>query len=252
MKTISFAASKGGIGKTTTAVSLAAEYSNRGKRVLLIDFDSQGHASLFVGMRGTMKFSPAFRLLHDECTIEEAAAPTPFGFDLISGNFFTASADYHLAATRTTDVLKRALAATPEDRWDLVLVDCPPALGSLTLAAIEASSDIIVPLPLQALPLDGVGRLMDFVARMRAAGHGAEVSAILGTMSDPKTRLARAVKEELERSCPGLLLKNRIGRDIALAEAPGESKPITVYQPKSKGARDYALVADELTARGIA
>ena len=249
MQTIAVANQKGGVGKTTSAVNLAATYAAQGKKTLLIDMDPQGHASRHLAMRPSGRTSPMRSLLGGEGAAADLASPTPYGFDLLAAGRDIGSAERDITDAHNFHVLGDALAAAGS-RWDLVICDCPPSLNALTVAAFYASECVIVPMLLQALSLDGLGLLEDSIGRIRRVHASLRVGAIFATNSDPRTLLARSVIEAVEASAFGQLARTQIRRDTMLAAAPGAGQPITVFAPDTRGAADYAALAAELVTMG--
>jgi chromosome partitioning protein len=252
---------KGGAGKTTTAVSLCACFAEAGKRGLLIDLDSQGHASKSLGLRVAEGRSGLYRVLVDGDPIVKHVVDTGHGFDLITSSKDAAEVEIRMTMQSAGRLqLREALAEIPPGRWDYVLIDCPPALGHLTQSALIACDGVIVPLPMEALPFDGFQELLDTISSVRRHDNRTlTIQAIFETMSDPRTTLATVTRGQLESvlgtnnpiAATEALLELRVRRSIALAEAPDTSKPVTAHKPSSKGTADYRALACALTERGI-
>jgi chromosome partitioning protein len=252
---------KGGAGKTTTAVSLCACFAESGKHGLLLDMDSQGHASKSLGLRVTEGRSGLYRVLVDGEAIVNNAVDTGHGFDLVTSAKDAAEVEIRMTLQPDGRMqLREALAEIPAGRWDYVLIDCPPALGHLTQSALIASDGVIVPLPMEELPFDGFQELLDTITGVRRHDNRTlTIQAIFETMSDSRTTLATVTRGELEEilgkdnpiAAAEALLSLRVRRNIALAEAPAARKPVTVHKPKSHGSADYRALASALTERGI-
>lgn len=251
MFTIAIANQKGGVGKTTSAVNLAAAFAEQGRRVLLIDLDPQGHAAMHLGARDDDD-PPVAHLLMGRKTLDEVAVPTPFGFDLVASGRSLADTEFLLTSKQALTALSDALRPY-NDRWDLVLLDCPPSVGMLSSCAFFAADRLVVPMRLQTFSLDSLGLLRESLDRVsRFKPGGCPVGAIFATDSDPRTKLARSINDvlgEAEQDL-GRLATTRIRRCTELAEAPGAKMPITSFAPKSAGASDYRALASELVALG--
>jgi chromosome partitioning protein len=249
VKVVSTANQKGGVGKTTTAVNLAAVLAERGKRVLLVDLDPQGNASTHVGMR-IDKHSPAAQLLMGVAPMAQLVRPSAFGFDVIPSNKNTRAAESHLTvapedAGRLREQLREA------DSWDVVLLDTGPALGFILQAAMLASDSLLVPMLLESLSLEGLSDLLSTLDRQKALNPALRLGGIFSTKSDERTVLARDVLASLKKHCGDVLLSTSIRRNVALAAAPSAEQPITHYAPTSAGTEDYRALAAELLERGV-
>lgn len=249
MHVVAMANQKGGVGKTTSAVNLAAVFAE-GRRVLLIDMDAQRNASIHCGAP-VYEQAPVRKLLGGGCSAREAATLTPFGFDLIASGRDAAQAEIDLSVRQDAlFALSDALAPHAAD-WDLVICDCPPHLGWLSSTALGAAHVVVVPMVLQTLPLEGLGQLAESITRVRRSNPSLRVGAVFATNCNPRTRLAGSVLEAI-RKAPGFskLAETRIRVDTELAEAPGAGVPILQYAPHSRGAADYRALARELVTMG--
>ena len=256
---------KGGVGKTTSAVNLAAALATRGQRTCLIDLDPQAHMSLHIGLDPEKAGCTVYDLLLDpDRNIEEAVVKVDERLDAIVSETDLAAAETELAGqTGRHDILARAFS-TISDRYDIVMIDCPPSLGMLTLNALAMANEVFVPMQAHFLALQGVGKLLETVGLVcQSANEQLEVTGILLCMHDKHTNLAREVVDDLEsffgearetdlpwRNCQVLLPPIR--RNIKLAEAPSFGQTIFQYSPNSHGARDYANLADGLLAQWTA
>jgi chromosome partitioning protein len=247
-KSIAVANQKGGVGKTTTAVNLAAIIANWGNRVLLVDADPQGNATSGIGIqRGSFRRNLYHSIVLDE-PLSAITVQSPIaGLDVIPSSKDLAGAEIELVEIEQREFrLKRALS-TVEDSYDYVIIDCPPSLGLLTLNALTAARSLLVPIQCEYYALEGVTELFDTLARIRRLHNpGLMIEGLLLTMYDERTNLSAAVAADL-RDFYGLqVFQTVIPRNVRLAEAPSYGKPIITYDAHSKGAEAYSQLAREI------
>jgi chromosome partitioning protein len=254
-RSIALANQKGGVGKTTTAISLAACLAERGKKTLLLDLDPQGNATSGLGQE-KLPGGSVYQALLGEAALADSIRPAVLqNLDLIPSEVDLAVAEVELA--RKENYLQRLqFALTPlhnEDRYDFIIVDCPPSLGILTMNALAAVDSVLVPMQAEYFALEGLAVIMRVLQQIRDSGANPslELQGIVLTMYDARTNLAQQVATEVRKHFPGKVYKTVIPRTVRLAEAPSFGKPITVYDPGSYAARVYRDLTEELVATGV-
>jgi len=249
LNTLTIANQKGGVGKTTTAISLGAALAQHGSRVLLVDLDPQGNATSGLGVRRQTVERGIYSVLLEDLPIPEAIVTTSVpGLELLPSSPDMAGAEVELVPALAREY--RLRTALQHSQYDTVIVDCPPSLGLLTINALTAADSVLVPVQCEYYALEGLAQLMTTIdAVKRRLNPSLEVLAIILTMADARNRLSMQVIEEVHRHFPELVARVRIPRAVRLAEAPSHGLPIGAYDPQSRGARAYDDLAVELSAR---
>jgi len=238
---------KGGVGKTTTAVNLAASLGVLKKRVLLIDLDPQGNATMGSGLQKTELPHSATDILLAAAPIQAVIQPTQVGYRLIGANRDLAGVELSLVdQPRREFVLKEALAQI-EHEYDFILIDCAPSLNLLTINALSAATGVIIPMQCEYYALEGLADLSGTIDRIREVlNPDIQIRGVLRTMFDPRNTLANDVSQELSTHFGNIMLETIIPRNVRLAEAPAHGMPVMFYEKGSRGALSYLSAAAEL------
>jgi chromosome partitioning protein len=242
---------KGGVGKTTTAVNLGGELARRGLRVLLVDCDPQGNATTSLGIAKQSLAGTTYELLSGDLPINEIVLPSGRpGLSLLPADQDLAGAAVELSqAERREWRLAQALAAAQE-QYDWLILDCPPSLGLLTLNALCAADEVLIPLQCEFLALEGLAQLKQTLDRVREGlNRQLRIVGVVMTMYDGRTNLAQQVVAEVQRHFPRLIFRTLIPRSVRLSEAPSHGRLILEYEPGGRSVLAYAALTDELIQR---
>jgi chromosome partitioning protein len=253
-RVVAIANQKGGVGKTTTAVNLGACVAELGQRVLVVDLDPQGNASTGLGIDHSARELSLYEVLGGSASLEEATVATETeGLSVVPSTIDLAGAEIELVSQFSREG-RLARALDPARRaFDVVLIDCPPSLGLLTVNGLAAAEELMVPIQCEYYALEGLGQLLKNVTAVQEnVNPGLRLSGIVLTMFDPRTRLADQVVGEVREYFGDLVYDAVIPRSVRVAEAPGFGQPITRYDPASRGSAAYRGLAREFVARGAA
>lgn len=250
-KIIAFANQKGGVGKTTSAVNIAASVGILGKSVLLIDLDPQGNTTSGVGINKKNLKSTSYELLIDEIDAAQAIVETEFkNLSVIPSNISLAGAEFDLYQLDNREYrLKKQLEAV-KDNYDYIFIDCPPSLGMITVNALAAADAVIIPMQCEYYALEGLSQLMITIRKIKQLYNPElEICGILITMFNGRLILTMQVISELKKYYSDKLFKTPVSRNVKLSEAPSFGKPVYYHDKSSKGAAEYLEVAKELIER---
>ena len=246
-KIISFSNQKGGVGKTTTCVNMAAYLAQAGKKVLLVDLDPQGNATTGLGFsKGALKKSVYNVIIEDEAVKDNVLEIELEGLFLLPANIDLAGAEVDLVYKKNRDKVLRAALTPVKDAFDYILIDCPPSLGLLTINALTAADSAIIPIQSEYYALEGLSQLMNTISLVRQhLNKSLKVEGVVLTMYDGRSLISKQIAAEIKKYFSKKLYEIVIPRNIRLSEAPSHGKPILLHDPKCMGARAYAALTEE-------
>lgn len=250
-KIIAIANQKGGVGKTTSAVNLAASMAATKRKVLLIDLDPQGNATMGSGVdKYEVEYSSYDLLVEDFPFDQVVCTDTSGGYDLIAANGDVTAAEVKMMEMFGRELRLKTALSKCKDKYDFIFIDCPPSLNMLTVNAMAAAESVIVPMQCEYYALEGLTALMDTISQLASVVNpDLKIEGILRTMYDPRNRLANDVSEQLKHHFGEKVYRTVIPRNVRLAEAPSFGAPVMYYDKSSSGAKAYLALAGEILRR---
>ena len=247
-KIISISNQKGGVGKTTTSVSLAASLGVLEKKVLLIDADPQGNASSGIGINSEDFKLSIYDVLLKKCNAQDAVIKTSSpNLDLIPANIDLVAIEIELVDIPKREYVFKNVFSEIIDNYDFLIIDCPPSLGLITLNALTASNSVIIPIQCEYYALEGLGKLLNTIKGVQNVHNNIlEIEGILLTMFDSRLRLSKQVKDDVKKHFENMVFNTVIPRNVSLGEAPSHGESIIVYNATSKGSKSYLKFAQEI------
>ena len=250
-KIIAVANQKGGVGKTTTSVNLSAAFAEMGKKVLLIDCDPQGNATSGLGIEKDGLELSIYDALINDTPMEEIIIQTQFGLDVVPSVMDLAGAEVELVNLEDKQYRLKKSVELVKEKYDYILIDCPPSLGHVTLNALTAADSVLLPLQCEFYALEGLSQLLSTVQLVQEQlNEKLRIEGLVLTMYDSRTNLAEQVVEEVKTHFPDMVYATKIPRNVRLSEAPSFGKPIFAYASSSKGAQAYMSLAEEVVSNG--
>ena len=249
---IAVANQKGGVGKTTTSINLSACLAEAGQKVLVVDVDPQGNTTSGLGVDKNNVDNTIYEMMLGECSVEESILKDVLeNLDVMPSNVNLAGAEIDLIGVDEREYILQKAMEQVRDRYDFIIVDCPPSLSMLTVNAMTASDTVLVPIQCEYYALEGLSQLIHTINLVKQRlNPDLEMEGVVFTMYDARTNLSLQVVENVKENLKQTIYKTIIPRNIRLAEAPSHGVPINIYDPKSAGAESYRLLADEVIHRG--
>ena len=246
-KVVAIVNQKGGVGKTTTAVNLSASLAELGKRILVVDIDPQGNTTSGLGIDTNQLENTVYQVIIDRMAAEKAVIQTEYdNLSVCPSDIQQAGSEVELVEADKREFRLKDAIAPIRDRYDYILIDCPPSLNLLTLNAMAAADSVLVPVQCEYYALEGLSRLMQTIKQVKKGlNPGIEIAGVLLTMFDSRTNLSIMVADEVKKFFPQKVFSTVIPRNVRLSEAPSYGQPITDYDSYSRGAESYRELARE-------
>ena len=250
-KIIAFTNKKGGVGKTTTAVNMAAYCADLGKKVLLVDIDSQGNATTGLGFSKSALKKSVYNVLMDDESVAQNTMPTQVKLlDILPANVDLTGAEVDLVYKRNRERLLKDALSKIRDSYDYIFIDCPPSLGLLTINAWVAADSVIIPLQAEYFALEGVSQLMNTISMVKQNLNPAlQIEGVVITMYDGRALISKQITAEIKKFFKSKLYEIIIPRNIRLTEAPSHGLPVMLHDPKCAGARAYKALSEEFLSK---
>lgn len=251
-RTIVVANQKGGVGKTTTAINLAASLAELNQKILVIDMDPQGNTTSGLGVDKDGAENTVYEMMLGECSIEDAVVESEYNnLDVLPSNINLAAAEIELVGVEEKEYILKKETNKIRENYDFILIDCPPSLSMLTINAMCAADTVLVPIQCEYYALEGLSQLIHTIDLVKdRLNPELEIEGVVFTMYDARTNLSLQVVENVKNNLDQNIYKTIIPRNVRLAEAPSHGMPITSYDAKSAGAESYRRLAEEVIHRG--
>ncbi|MDI6601579.1 MAG: AAA family ATPase [Thermoanaerobacteraceae bacterium] len=243
---------KGGVGKTTTVINLSSNISAKGKKVLMVDIDPQGNTTSGIGINKEKLKKTIYDVLLNNEEIEDCIVKTKYDrLYILPANIELAGAEIELVSVEKRENRLKEVLSVVKDEYDYILIDCPPSLGLLTINALTAADSVLVPIQCEYYALEGLTQLMNTIKLVqKGLNKDLIIEGVVLTMFDGRTNLSIQVVDEVKKYFKNKVYRSIIPRNVRLGEAPSFGQPISVYDPKSKGAEAYEELAEEVIGRG--
>lgn len=250
-KVVAFSNQKGGVGKTSTCVNMAASLALRGYKVLLVDIDAQGNSTTGMGIAKNTLVRSIYNVLIDQTYISDVIIPTSIeGLDILPSNIDLAGAEVELVYLKNREKRLRMALESIKNKYDYVMIDCPPSLNLLTINALTASDAVIIPIQCEFFAVEGLTKLLNTINLVvKSTNKSLTVGGIVLTMNDNRPLVSKQIQAELRQYFGSKVFNTVIPRNIRVSEAPSHGKPVIIYDPKSKGAKSYVELTTEFLQR---
>lgn len=246
-KVVSFSNQKGGVGKTSTCVNMAASLALRGYKVLLVDIDAQGNSTTGMGIAKNTLVRSIYNVLIDQTYISDVIIPTSIeGLNILPSNIDLAGAEVELVYLKNREKRLRMALESVKNKYDYVMIDCPPSLNLLTINALTASDAVIIPIQCEFFAVEGLTKLLNTINLVvKSTNKSLTVGGIVLTMNDNRPLVSKQIQAELRQYFGSKVFNTVIPRNIRVSEAPSHGEPVIIYDPKSKGAKSYVELTTE-------